>query len=55
MEKGNDIWSDIIDRSLIKTIAMDASIKINESLDWEQFLEIGDQSITFNVDKKMSS
>ena len=54
-KKGNDIWSDIIDRSFIKTIAMDASIKINESLDWEQFLEIGDQSITFNVDKKMSS
>jgi len=54
-KKGNDIWSDIIDRSLIKTIAMDESIKINESLDWEQFLEIGDQSITFNVDEKMNS
>ena len=34
---------------------MDASIKVNDSLDWEQFLEIGDQSTTFNVDKKMSS
>ncbi|GIS55025.1 hypothetical protein Ct9H90mP29_20670 [bacterium] len=54
-KRGKDIWSDIIDRSFFKTIAMDESIKINGSLDWEQFLEIGDQSITFNVDKKMNS
>ena len=54
-KKGNDIWSDIIDRSLIRTIAMDEKVKIDESISWEQFLELGDKSVTFNVDEKMNS
>jgi len=54
-KKGNDIWSDINDRSLIKAIAMDELVRSIKSLDWEQFLEIGDQSIKFDVDKQMST
>ena len=54
-KKGNDMWSDIIDRSLIRTIAMDEKVKIDESISWEQFLELGDKSVTFNVDEKMNS
>ena len=34
---------------------MDELVRSIKGLDWEQFLEIGDQSIKFDVDKQMST
>ena len=54
-EIGNKIWNELHKDTKIKTISLDNVKKSIESMNWDHFLELGDQAMDFNINKQLTT
>ena len=52
---GNKIWNELHKETKIKTISLDNVEKSIESMNWDLFLELGDQAMDFNINKQLTT
>lgn len=52
---GNKIWNELHKETKIKTISLDNVEKSIESMNWDHFLELGDQAMDFKINKQLTT